>query len=75
MTTQNTPKQAEPGARERRPTARPTTRSTTGSETLRTRRVSEVFGILEPRAMRPMALVPAGLWKTGWLPKPQAVAS
>lgn len=62
MRTQNTPKQAQAGAAERRPMAR-------------TRRVSEVFGILEPRPMEPLALVPAGLWKTGWLPKPQSAAS
>jgi hypothetical protein len=39
------------------------------------RRASQVLGILEPRPVSPMAAVPAGFWKTGWLPKPEGAAS
>lgn len=75
MTTQTTPKQAEPGAPERRPTTRPMPRLTTGSKAMRTRRASEVFRILEPSPMQPISSVPIGLWKTGWLPKPLGAVS
>ena len=69
MTNQNTPRKAQPGAPERR--------STSCSEATRTRKVSEVFRILEPSPMKPMATVPVpvGLWRTGWLPKPQGAVS
>ncbi len=42
---------------------------------MRTRRASEVFRILEPSPMKPIAAVPIGLWNTGWLPKPQGASS
>lgn len=50
-------------------------RKTPESAAMPIRAASEVLRILEPRIPRPVAAIPKGLWKTGWLPGPQGASS
>lgn len=69
MNTQSTIQQEATSSASRPAVAAP------GNPSKRVRSAAEVLGILEPRPVDPIAAVPAGYWKTGWLPKPEGAVS